>query len=280
MPREPATSSLNIEILAAARQVGEIEMIARRIKRLLVDGNARPGDIAVVFRSSQDAGELVDEVFGRLGIPFKQELGKTLDHSPALRALVALLQLDLDNWPFDRLLAVLGSNYFQPAWLGWCEAKLHVERAIRGLQIPRGRELLIEQLAAVGGDSRRRLGDEDDDHRSASGDASCNNPTTAVVQHLAAAFDALPQRATLPEWGKAWRRLAGETGLLRAIYDNDAADNDRSRPIAGGQQPAECAKAGGGATELSAPGYLTVATNAPGSGSWQRCQRMTLWPRG
>ena len=212
--------ALRIEILAAARRLGEIEMIGRRIKRLLVDGEARPGEIAVVFRSPQDSAELVDEVFGRLGVPIKQESGKTLDHSPALRALVALLRLDLDDWPFDRLLAVLGSNYFQPAWPEWREAGSTVERTIRGLQVPRGRESLIEQL----------------------GDDGC---ASNVARRLAAAFDALPQRATLPEWGKAWRRLAGETGLVRAIYDNNDAKDDPSRQIAGSQRLPECAKVGG-----------------------------------
>ncbi|MFZ1935805.1 MAG: PD-(D/E)XK nuclease family protein, partial [Thermoguttaceae bacterium] len=230
-----------IEILAAARQVGEIEMIARRIKRLLVDGESRPGEIAVVFRSPRDCAELIDEVFGRLGIPVKQESGRTLDHSPALRWLVALLQLDLDDWPFDRLLAVLGSNYFQPMWPAWCEAKLDVEQAIRGLQVPRKRELLIEQLGAVGGDSCRRLEGGDARGQSASGDASYKEFTAAVVQRLAATFDALPQRATLPEWGKAWERLAGETGLLRAIYDNNHAIDDLSQQIAGSQWLPECA---------------------------------------
>jgi ATP-dependent helicase/DNAse subunit B len=194
----------SIEILAAARQVGEIEMIARRIKRLLVDGEARPGEIAVVFRSPRDSSELVDEVFGRLGIPVKQEAGKTLDHSPALRWLVALLQLDLDDWPFDRLLAVLRSNYFQPKWPEWCEAKVDVERAIRGLQVPRKRELLIEELGS-------------------------NGYASNVVRRLAAAFDALPERATLPDWGEAWRRLASATGLLGAIYDNRNTADDAAR---------------------------------------------------
>ncbi len=61
----------------------------------------------------------MQEVFGRLGIPVAFESGQTLDRSPALRALAALLQLDLDDWPFERLLAVLGSNYFQPDWPEW-----------------------------------------------------------------------------------------------------------------------------------------------------------------
>ncbi|MBU4397897.1 MAG: PD-(D/E)XK nuclease family protein, partial [Planctomycetes bacterium] len=111
---------------------------------------------------------------------------------------------------FDRLLTVLSSNYFQPAWPAWQAAGAdEVERAIRKLQIPRGRARLIEQLTPVGGDSSRR---------SASGDASYSQ-TLAVVNRLAVALDALPQRATLPDWAKAWERLAEETGLLRAMGD-------------------------------------------------------------
>ena len=150
------TPVAGIEILAAARQVGEIELIATRIKRLLVDGEARPGEIAVVFRSPQAVDGLVGEVFGRLGVPVIFESGEALDRSPALRGLVALAQLDLDDWPFEQLLTVLGSNYFQPDWCAWQEGRtaVQVERTIRRLQTPRGREALLGQLAAKGGTVR------------------------------------------------------------------------------------------------------------------------------
>jgi ATP-dependent helicase/nuclease subunit B len=215
-PTASLVSPLDIEILAAARQVGEIELIAGRIKRLLIDGEARPGEIAVVFRSQSDSSRLVDEVFARFGIPTVLESGQTLDRSPALRALAALLQLDLDDWPFERLLAVLGSNYFSPNWPEWRRAPLAtVERTIRELQIPRGRKSLIEQLADVGDDS---------DDQSAPEDASYK-PVLSIIERLAGVFDALPQRATLPEWGQAWRRLANETGLLRAMDESGQSES-------------------------------------------------------
>ncbi len=194
---EVAKHSVNIEILAAARPLGEIELVGARIKRLLAADGVKPGDVAVVFRSLGESGELIDEVFGRLGIPFVVESGQTLDRSPALRALAMLLKLDLEDWPFDRLLALLGGNYFQPDWPAWHNAPSGtVEQTIRGLQIPHGRKRLIEQLATAESDA------------------------LDAIKRLAAAFDALPQRATLPDWAKAWRRLAGETGLLRAMNDD------------------------------------------------------------
>ena len=200
----PEPSVAGIEILAAARQVGEIELIATRIKRLLVDGHARPGEIAVVFRSPQAVGGLVGEVFGRLGLPVVFESGQALDRSPALRALAALAQLDLDDWPFEQLLAVLGSNYFQPGWPEWREgrAAVYVERTIRRLQIPRGRAPLLRQFAASGSGSPGQ---------STGGDAA-RQMALAIAQDLANALDALPQRATLPEWAHAWQRLAAGDG--------------------------------------------------------------------
>ena len=207
--KEP--SPAGIEILAAARQVGEIELIGARIKRLLVDGQARPDEMAVVFRSSQEVSGLVGEVFGRLGIPTAFESGQPLERSPAPRALARLLQLDRDDWPFDPLLAVLGSNYFQPEWPEWQEgrAAANVERTIRGLQIPHGRERLLDQLDSTG--------------------APTHEATLAILRRLAGALDALPERAALPEWAQAWKRLAEETGLLRAI--NACPKQEASSPF-------------------------------------------------
>jgi ATP-dependent helicase/DNAse subunit B len=204
---EPPVAGL--EILAAARQVGEIELIATRIKRLLMDGQARPGEIAVVFRSPQAVDGLVGEVFGRLSVPVMFESGETLDRSPALRALVAIAQLDLDDWPFAQLLTLLGSNYFQPTWREWQEgrAAVHVERTIRRLQIPRGREALLGQLAGKDGNPSGHTSLEDAARRIA----------LAVAQGLARALDGLPRAGTLAEWARAWQRLAAETGLLRAM---------------------------------------------------------------
>jgi len=201
---QPFSSALKIEILAAARQIGEIEMIAARIKRLLIDGPARPDEIAVVFRSPQGIVELVEEVFIRLGIPVAFEAGQTLERRPALRALANLLRLDLDDWPFDLLLSVLGSNYFQPDWPEWRNAdRSEIERTIRALQIPRGRSRWIDQFAI------------------ASSPAGETNDRGFLAK-LAAAFDALPQRATLSDWATHWERLAADTGLLRAIGGESA----------------------------------------------------------
>ncbi len=200
---EEEGTAAGIEILAAARELGEVEAVGARIKRLLVEGDpqdgggpVRPGEIAVVFRSPQDPGSLVGEVFTRLGIPHVMEAGQRLDQSPALRALASLIRVDVEDWPLRGLLGLLASNYFRPSWPEWRDGRagLAAARALRSLQIPRGREAVLQALA----------GRE-------SGEAA------ALLARLGAALDRLPRRATLAGWAKAWEELAAETGLAAVL---------------------------------------------------------------
>ena len=93
----PSADATGLEILAGGRQIGEIEMIGRRIKRLLLEGvrpsppaggGSFPGQIAVVFRRPQPVAELVSEVFERLEIPFFLENGRSLGRVPAIVMLL------------------------------------------------------------------------------------------------------------------------------------------------------------------------------------------------
>ena len=202
-----AAETNGLEILAAAREHGEAELIGARIKRMLTqrdpdrDGQAvPPSEIAVVFRSAQDADSPIAEVLTELGVPFALETGQTLDRSPALAALVTLLRLDTEDWAPGDLLAVLRSNYFRPDWPEWHhgETAAPAERIIRRLRIARGRKHLFDSLEAAG----------------STGQPKGLSDTTVVLQRLAAALDELPQKASSGQWAKAWQRLARETGLL------------------------------------------------------------------
>ncbi len=215
-PRQAVTAddTGGIEILAAARPIGEIELIGARVKRLLGDGTARPGQIAVVFRTPQDADSPVAEVFSAMGIPFTLELGQTLERSPALAALVALLQLDGEDWPFVALSAVLGSNYFKPHWPEWQQgqAAMAAERVVRELQIPRGRRRLLKELR--------------EKSESNGGGESQYGTVLAALERLGNVLDELPKKTVPGDWAKAWQRLAEQTGLVRAIHQEEPAEQE------------------------------------------------------
>jgi ATP-dependent helicase/DNAse subunit B len=219
-----APETTGLEILAASRRLGEIELIGSRIKRLLTTGSrrtggrpVRPGDVAVVFRSIREVDPLVREVFDKLGIPVALESGQALERSTALTALAGLLRLDLEDWPFRGLLALLSNNYFQPEWPE-CQEGLAVvaaERAIRGLQIPRGRKRLLAELLR-----QERQADQDASSPHAKERTRRAQLALPLLVRLGQVLDRLPKRATLGRWADAWRQLADETGLLRTVEAN------------------------------------------------------------
>jgi ATP-dependent helicase/DNAse subunit B len=218
-PRRVQTSdsAAGVEILAASGQLGEVELLARTIKRLLLEGDPeshtriRPDDIAVVFRSTADLAPLVHEAFAEYGIPVAIDCGIKLARVPLLSAIINILRLDLDDWPFRGLLQLLSHNYFQPSWPQWQDGSVAVEaeQAIRTLQIPRGRRALLTalerwtalDLSPRASDGRRQ--------RQAAARAALG-----LVTRLAATFDRLPQSATAAEWGAALQLLAEELGML------------------------------------------------------------------
>lgn len=247
----PAPCTECVTILAASRQLGEIERIGSEIKRMLTTGTdatggrpVRPGEVAVVFRSLGDVEGLVREVFGKLGLPFSLESGQRLDRSTALAALVGLVRLDLEDWPFRGLLAVLSSHYFQPDWPEWRDglAVVAAERAIRRLQIPRGRAELLGQLKR---EADRSAGTKEPQPDVAEGRSLVADERSrearlarALLGRLKRALDALPKRATLDQWADAWAKLAAATGLLRAIEPDESDDSSGDDgPHAGWRKP-------------------------------------------
>ncbi len=223
-----AESAEGIEIVEAAGAVVEIETLARRIKRLLLDGDAgravRPEEIVVVFRSADSLVPLLREKFVRYGLPTAFEPGLRLDQSPALTALTALMELDRDDWPFRKLLGVVSSNFFSPSWPEWRVpgALEAVERTIRHLQISGGRQALLTAVERLAASADVALDVDDPEaevverRNLVRAEARLALP---ILQRLAAAFDALPQRASAVAWTTALDELAQETGL------NDRADD-------------------------------------------------------
>lgn len=241
----PAPDTNGIEIIAASGRIGELEMIGRRIKSLLVEGDpARgtgpvpPGDIAVVFRSAADSAPLVREVFGELGLPFSIEAPPSLSDAGAVRALLAVIRLAVDDWPFEQVLALLANSYFRPQWPEWEQGRASVDAqwAVRRLQIASGRRALLEAIER----RLRRLDEEEDSREKARWSRSL-----AVLRRLSDALEQLPREATPAAWGTALTQLLDELGFSSAFEDESAVSgvlDDRTawqtlrRSLAAGDQ--------------------------------------------
>lgn len=235
-PRRIAAASDNagLEIVAAAGRLKEIEAVGRRIKRLLVEGDADRGaspvpaeEIAVVFRSLADCAPLVREVFEEQGIPYVLEAETTLLERPIVAALLNLVGLAQEDWPFRGVLSVASNNYFAPRWRAWQSGRgaAAVERVVRRLQVPSGRRQLLEAIRRTLEREASRT-EEEQQHRRESADAVAARQADfklaqAVLTQLAAALDRLPREADMAAWQTALVQLAEETGLLDAASADD-----------------------------------------------------------
>lgn len=202
-----AATADRIEILAAGRELGEIELIAARVKALLADGDPEdgravaPGEIVVAFRSLEPVAALVRAAFTEFGIPFYLEKARRLLDVPLVAALLQLVRLQADDWPYRGLLATLNQNYFRPSWPTWNDAAVRdAELLVRRIQIPRGRAAI---LAACERNS------------------AADNAGFALLKRLVAAVDALPERASIAEWIASLQAVANELGYFASPDQED-----------------------------------------------------------
>lgn len=232
-----APNSIGVEILAASREYGEVELIGHRIKELLLHGcdasnhqPVRPGDIAVVFRSLRGADVLVREVFSDLGIPYSLETSPTLDTVPVCRAFTSLLSLAANDWPYRQVLAVLGNNYICPDWPEWADGQgaAAAEQLVRELQVPSGAQALLEAARARVEQAATEAGLPTDDLDAADEDGSTETAAAlryrlgyAYLQRLQQTLAKLPRQGTQGQWRDALESMANELGLSRAIANDD-----------------------------------------------------------
>ena len=222
----PAPDAAGIEIIAAASATQEVELVAERIKGLLVGGpRERPvpaAGVLVVFRSLADVAPLVREVFARFGIPCVVAAAPKLETAPIVAALLAWLRLDVENWPFRQVLAAVGHNLLRPAWKEWEQgrAAAALETVVRELEVVAGRRALaagVERLAECAAEALV-------EKRRPSRRSLAAHLAAPLLRRLCAVFDRLPQQATAGEWAGSLAEFARELGLLDVLEADPAAE--------------------------------------------------------
>lgn len=236
-PRELQRAALanGLEVLAVTGMTGEVRAVAERVKRLLVDGiPAR--DIIVAFRPLKDYAPLVRELFEASGIPFQCDSPEPLHQQPIIKALMSVLQLEIEDWPFERLLAVLNSGWFRPAWPEWNSEWVPrlVSQSLRFAKIPHGRSIILSTVRklAFRGDAANlgRPAGEDSENASeweaGEPDAQESQFLTAAAACLEKLSDALVpirQKADARTWAECLTRLARELGIVQSQQNDGLA---------------------------------------------------------
>ncbi len=223
--RKPQPSDgQGIELLAAPGPSREIELVGRRIKRLLHQGDPQtgqavaPSEILVVSRSVSDIAAPLEHCFTRLGLPLALETGTPLGRVPLVRAVAEVFRLHVEDWPLARLVAVLTNNYFAPAWSSWNDPQTLPAclRLLRRLELPEGRAALADRTRnlierspqpAESPESRARQAEQRES-------ALLAQP---IWKHLSDALEVWPLAAPAATWADCLKHTAGELGWLRAI---------------------------------------------------------------
>jgi len=196
---------ISIEIVAASGVHNEIEEIASSVKELLLEGRARPQDCLVVHRHLAASAQRVAEVFDDFGLPHWIETRPRLSTAALVRAVMLLLRLKTQDWPFRLLLEITGnrnlSAFDEPHGM---EPRVCVEQAIRAAQLPTGREQLLKQLG-----NSSAVGPDDVDQR-----AQQSAIALANLNRLSTCLDDLPLQATLCEWAEHLTELLTRLGAI------------------------------------------------------------------
>jgi ATP-dependent helicase/DNAse subunit B len=217
---EPAADASGCEIVAATGNDGEKAAVALRIKRLLLAGTPAR-DIVVGVRSATASGQEWLRALTEAGIPAWCEVPPPWSRSPFLKMLFSLLQLQLEDWPFERLQRVLNSTLFRPPIPNWhpISGPRRVTSQLRRARLHSRRATMLQIL-----NRRLQQAPEDDPERSPS------ELTFAlqVLTHLANACDLLTHALPLDEWANRLAALTDRLGLApRTADDPDRRDAEQ-----------------------------------------------------
>lgn len=222
-----------IEVHAAAGPVREFEFLTGRIKQMLLAGTPAD-DIVLAYRSLDDETvDLLRETMTAAKIPFHIECAAPLRREPILNALFDVVRLELEDWPFERLMSVLRSNYFRPEWdtvhvhtavsavaAFLRERKLTAERAVILRVIRRERDHAAEIAERENPRSQSEVPPRQS--RAESLETACR-----LLEQLSAATDRLRGKADFAGWSERLVQLGRELGIAPRD-DTESAQRDRT----------------------------------------------------
>lgn len=177
---EPQRTTLPVRLFRFLDASREMEFVAAAVKKMIVEKNRAPEEIAVVLPNSRQYLNVVETVFSRHGIPYVNQIPTRLSASRVIQQLLLPVRLAESNYDVDVLKQILLSPYFN--FKNELSAPL-VNELIRQIRVQFGKadiEKQLQQLASGG------LNAEEDDKTA--------DPEKAVdycgqVLHLAGFFE-------------------------------------------------------------------------------------------
>ena len=215
---EPSDDPAGLSLIEAPGVLGEVRLVVRRIKRLLLDGVAAD-DVLVVLRDVSPYADVLMEVFDAYGVPVEVEGVEPLTRNPAAALLLRAVRLPDDDWPFAGVTALLRNTYFRPLWPETADRPDMPQRAealLRLLAEPRGRESYLHAVRRWAEQQQPGLEDEQAEESRRRRTHELAQECGAFVHRFFQAWDDAPATAPLAEHAAWLSRFAADIGVTRA----------------------------------------------------------------
>jgi len=236
-PDAEAKPAEAIEILETSGRRAEVQQIAHRVKKLLVEGTAQPDRVGIVARDMTGYSRTLLEVFEEAGIPLYVAAPEPVGARPPVQAALDVLRVPAQGYKRSDVLRLLKSSYVDLASI--CpETEIDpddVERLACAANILGGRDQWRERLQVYASRIEhelevRRQGErnEDDQWFSMSEDELAAELRAVegaqeLVRGVFARLDELPAAAPRAEFVEKLNALLDDFGILARIGKVDSA---------------------------------------------------------
>jgi ATP-dependent helicase/DNAse subunit B len=215
---ERSTNASGVGVIEAPGMLGEVRLVARRIKTLLLRG-VQASAVLVTARDIGPYADLLREVFDEYGLPLDLEGGDPLIRQPAVTLLLRALRLPEDDFPFAGVTAVLRHTFFRPEWPEMEDDDLiasQAEALLRLLGEPRGRTAYLAAVARWAEREQPGLEDEAAEESRRKRIHELARKCQAFLERFFHVWNSVLDRATLERQVAAARNFADDLGIARA----------------------------------------------------------------
>ncbi|WP_029629724.1 PD-(D/E)XK nuclease family protein [Zavarzinella formosa] len=219
---KPGKMTAGVSLVKAPGVLGEMRLIARRIRQLLNSGGD-PERVVVMARDPSTMIHVLPDVFAEYRIPVFHEVEEPLQANPAVRTLLRAAQLSADGWPFEDVTALLRSNYFRPVWPEAADdLPRHAEGLLRQLGEPRGRDSYLRAAITWAQKPPEALEDEQAEEHRRRRKGELAKRCLPFLRKFFDLWEEIP--AATPASGfSAWlRSFAAEIGLAEVANEREA----------------------------------------------------------
>lgn len=207
-------TDVKLTVLKTSSPEDEIKTIAKEIKRLIVEENTAPENIAVTFNLISDHSGIVRHIFTDYGIPFNLTDRFSLSQSPPVIAVVNFLEIMENNFYYKNIFRALTGRWIKIDELDFP----NFIRAASGMKIIFGYSNWVETLNRTINEIKTNTTDEDDHFLP----IECYEKALADINKIYNYLIPFKERKTISQFNEELKKLIINLNLpQRLINDID-----------------------------------------------------------